>query len=56
MLTFFYPSYIILRLFSIVFINFDYTLLESIIIILVLVIANFADEKSLVSAKVHLSL
>ncbi|CAD8124498.1 unnamed protein product [Paramecium sonneborni] len=51
-----YPSYIILRLFSIVFINFDYTILESIIIILVFVFAILGDEQSIISAKIRLSL
>ncbi|CAK61257.1 unnamed protein product (macronuclear) [Paramecium tetraurelia] len=55
LLMLFYPCYIVLRLFSIVFINFDYTILESVIIILVFVIANFAGEKSLVSAKIRLT-
>lgn len=51
-----YPCYIILRLFSIIFIKFDYTILESIIIILVFVIAILGDEKSIISAKIRLSL
>lgn len=55
-ISFCYPCYIILRLFSIVFIKFDYTILESIIVILVFVIAILSDEKSIISAKIRLSL
>ncbi|CAD8210873.1 unnamed protein product [Paramecium pentaurelia] len=51
-----YPCYIILRLFSIIFIKFDYTILESIIIILVFVFAILGDDKSIISAKIRLSL
>ncbi|CAD8085031.1 unnamed protein product [Paramecium sonneborni] len=56
LLKFGYPCYIILRLFSILFINFDYYILESIIVVFAITIALLGYEQPIFTTQLNLSL